>query len=157
MTILVLAIGNILLSDDGIGIHVLNKLRGDFCSADSVKLCDGGTLSFTLVGAIADATALIVIDAAQLGSVPGTIQTFLGTNMDNFLAGQRHLSAHELSIMDLMAMAQLTGDWPERRALIAIQPEKIDWGESPTALVNAAIPAACNRIKSLINHWRNAQ
>ena len=64
-------------------------------------------------------------------------------------------SVHEVGLTDLMSIARLTGSWPERRALVAIQPEKVDWGEHPTARVAAAIPLACARIQSLIESWRD--
>lgn len=52
-----------------------------------------------------------------------------------------------------MAIAQLTGRWPAKRALVAIQPEKLDWGNEPTPPVQSAIPKACRRIEALVKDW----
>ncbi|CAK0760089.1 hydrogenase maturation protease [Gammaproteobacteria bacterium] len=155
MKTLILAIGNTLLSDEGIGVHVLHALQDRFVEKDSVVLVDGGTLSFTLAGSIAEAEALIVVDAAQLQAEPGTLKVFEGEDMDRFLAGNRKSSVHEVGLTDLMTIAQLSGHWPTRRALVAIQPAKMDWGEFPTDRVAAAIPIACQHIQAIIEGWRH--
>ncbi|MDR3394599.1 MAG: HyaD/HybD family hydrogenase maturation endopeptidase [Parasulfuritortus sp.] len=155
MKILVLGIGNTLLSDEGVGIHVLHALAGVFPPEAEVDLLDGGTLSFTLAGPIEDAEALVVVDAAELRSAPGEVRVFEGEAMDAFLAGNRKSSVHEVGLIDLMVIARLAGHWPERRVLVAIQPEKLDWGETPTEKVAAAVPLACEHIKNLIGSWRD--
>lgn len=155
MTTLVLGIGNTLLSDEGVGVFTIRALQEQVREFPDVDFLDGGTLSFTLAGPIADADALIVVDAAQLHDVPGSLQVFAGEAMDRFLAGNRKFSVHEVGLMDLMAIARLQDRWPDRRALVAIQPEKVDWGEAPTAAVAAAIPQACRRIRELLHEWRH--
>jgi hydrogenase maturation protease len=155
MKTLVLGIGNTLLSDEGVGVHVIEALREPLADEAAVELMDGGTLSFTLAGPIQDADALIVVDAAQLGAPPGSVRLFEGEAMDRFLLGNRRSSVHEVGLTDLMAIAKLADHWPERRALLAIQPQQLGWGETPTAPVAAAIPEACRRIHDLIGAWRD--
>jgi hydrogenase maturation protease len=151
---LVLGIGNTLLQDEGIGIHAIRMLAEQTAGRDDIELMDGGTLSFTLAGAIEDADQLIVIDAAQLGGIPGTTQVFEGEAMDSFVGGNRKRSVHEVSLVDLLMIARLADHLPERRALIGIQPQDIDWGESPSPAVAAAIPHACNHALQLIEAWQ---
>jgi hydrogenase maturation protease len=156
MNILVLGIGNTLLSDEGVGIHVVNALlAAPEGPRKGVEYLDGGTLSFTLAGPIQDADALIVVDAAQLNAAAGALQVFLGEDMDRFLNANQKSSVHEVGLTDLRSIAILAGHWPERRALLGIQPQKLDWGEQPTDSVAATIPLACNRINSLIDGWQN--
>lgn len=152
MKTLVLGIGNTLLTDEGVGVHVLGHLGADPLP-EGVELLDGGTLSFTLAGPIEEADALVVVDAANLKSSPGTLQVFEGEAMDAFLMGNRKSSVHEVGLTDLRAIAMLAGHWPERRALVAIQPQAVDWGEAPTPAVAAAIPAAAEAIRDLIQEW----
>ncbi|MDO9385367.1 MAG: hydrogenase maturation protease, partial [Thiobacillus sp.] len=71
MKTLVLGIGNTLLTDEGVGIHVLQALAPELANWPDVTLLDGGTLSFTLAGPIEEADALIVVDAANIKSKPG--------------------------------------------------------------------------------------
>jgi len=152
MKTLVLGIGNTLLTDEGVGVHVLGHLEAEPLPED-VELLDGGTLSFTLAGPIEEADALVVVDAANLKSSPGTLQVFKGEAMDAFLMGNRKSSVHEVGLTDLRAIAILAGHWPERRALVAIQPQAVDWGEVPTPAVAAAIPAAAEAVRDLIQGW----
>jgi hydrogenase maturation protease len=152
--ILILGIGNSLLRDEGAGIHALNRLREELGERDDITFLDGGTLSFTLAGHIEDASRLIVIDAAQLDAAPGHSQVFEGCAMDEFLGSNRKRSVHEVSLLDLMAIAHLADHLPERRALIGIQPAEIDWGEQPSDAVAAAMPQVCAQAMKLIEEWR---
>jgi len=106
MKTLVLGIGNTLLTDEGVGIHVLDRLATE-ALPENVSLLDGGTLSFTLAGPIEEAEALVVVDAANLKSAPGTLQVFEGEAMDAFLMGNRKSSVHEVGLTDLRAIAML--------------------------------------------------
>lgn len=156
MSILVLGIGNTLLSDEGVGIHIVQALSSPSNRPrEGVEYVDGGTLSFTLAVPIQSADALVVIDAAQLNAAPGTIQVFVGNEMDRFLNTNRKSSVHEVGLTDLRAIAILAGHWPEKRVMVAIQPQKLDWGELPTAAVAAAIPKACVEVNLLIDGWLN--
>jgi hydrogenase maturation protease len=156
MSILVLGIGNTLLSDEGVGVHVVQALLSQTSHPRAdVEYVDGGTLSFTLAVPIQSAEALVVVDAAQLNAAPGTVQVFLGEEMDRFLNSNRRSSVHEVGLADLRAIAILAGHWPERRAMIAIQPQKLDWGDYPTVAVAAAIPKVCEEVNLLIDGWKN--
>lgn len=153
MNCLVLGIGNSLLTDEGVGIHVLQALEAEWGQTPNVTLLDGGTLSFTLAGPIEDADALIVVDAANIQSAPGEWKRLKGNEMDAFLMGNRKSSVHEVGLTDLRAIAMLAGHWPEKRAMLAIQPAVVDWGEHPTPAVAAAIPPVCAAIGELIREF----
>ena len=155
MKTLVLGIGNTLLTDEGVGVHVLQALESELADFPDVSLLDGGTLSFTLAGPIEEADALIVVDAANIKSKPGEWTLLEGEEMDTFLMSNRKASVHEVGLTDLRAIAILAGHWPEKRAMLAIQPDVIDWGEHPTPAVAAAIPPACAAIRELIREWHD--
>ncbi|MBW8306509.1 MAG: hydrogenase maturation protease [Thiobacillus sp.] len=155
MKTLVLGIGNTLLTDEGIGIHVLQALEPELANWPDVTLLDGGTLSFTLAGPIEDADALIVVDAANIKTKPGEWALLEGEDMDAFLMGNRKSTVHEVGLTDLRVIAMLAGHWPEKRAMLAIRPEVVDWGEQPTPAVAAAIAPACAAIRGLIREWQH--
>ena len=155
MKMLVLGIGNTLLTDEGIGIHVLQALEPELANWPDVTLLDGGTLSFTLAGPIEEADALIVVDAANIKNKPGEWALLKGEDMDAFLMSNRKATVHEVGLTDLRAIALLAGHWPEKRAMLAIRPDVIDWGEQPTPAVAAAIPSACAAIRELIREWQH--
>jgi hydrogenase maturation protease len=149
---LVLGIGNNLLSDEGVGVHVIRYLADHFPELPDTELMDGGTLSFTLAEPIARTDGLIVVDAARLDAPPGTIRRFEDGDMDLYLKGKRG-SVHEVGLADLIDMTRLTGDMPARRCLIGIQPQFLDWGDRPTSEVEAAIPAAAGMVVETIRRW----
>jgi len=148
----VLAIGNTLLSDEGAGIHVLKYLIRQAFEWDGVHFIDGGTLSFTLAVEIEDTDNLIVLDAAKMGTEPGTVRCFPGADFDSFI-GQPRLSSHEVGLADLVDIARLTESLPSRRALVGIEPQTMDWGELPSPVVYSAIPDAAQVVIDLLQTW----
>ena len=149
---LLLGIGNTLLSDEGVGIHMLDWMQQQFPALSHVDYLDGGTLSFTLAPYIEETDNLVVIDAAELHAEPGTVQVFTGDSMDRF-AGKTKRSVHEVSLGDLLAIAHLTDALPANRALVAIQPQAIGWGDTLTNPVRQALPNAANRVLALLARW----
>lgn len=150
---LVLGIGNTLLCDEGCGVHVVHYLQRHYGQTwPDVCFLDGGTLSFTLASYIDTITQLIVVDAAELHAKPGTIRIFIDAKMDTFLGNSKH-SAHDVGLLDLLDMARLTDHFPSKRALIAIQPQQITWGDKPSQAVVTAIPKAAKGVLELIRVW----
>jgi len=151
---MVLGIGNTLLQDEGAGVHAMRQLQLESADFAGVEFMDGGTLSFSLAGPIGDVDCLLVIDAAELGCPPGSVEVFSGSEMDRFLGANRKCSVHEVGLLDLLAVTHLTDRLPPQRALIGIQPEVLDWGEFPSAAVELALPIACARARELIRSWQ---
>ena len=155
---LVLGLGNTLLGDEGVGVHAVQHLIDHIRQSrpdleNRVELLDGGTLSFTLAADIEDCSQLIVIDATRLDSAPGTVRVFEGEAMDHFLGSGKRSSVHEVSLLDLMAVAALSGHLPQQRALIGVQPEYIDWADSLTPAVSQALPRVCDEVVDLLGRW----
>jgi hydrogenase maturation protease len=156
--ILVLGIGNILLGDDGVGVHCVRQLQTEHCElADDVEFLDGGTLSFTLAAYLEVTNYLIVIDAAQLQQPPGAIALFEDAEMDRFMHRHKKSSVHEVSLVDLLAITRLAGHMPQHRALIALQPHSIGWSETLSEPVNRAVPKACEQALHIIKRWRDCR
>jgi len=158
MKVVVMGVGNTLLQDDGIGVHVTEALRADGQDATAWSdLCfefiDGGTIGLSLLPDIEDAAAVIVVDASELGRSPGAVQVFLDGEIDRQLSGKRR-TVHEVALADLFAAAAIRGRSPARRALVAIQPACTEWGLEPTSDVRAAIPRARQAIHDLAHEWR---
>ena len=151
-TTLVLGIGNTLLSDEGIGIHVLHHLSDETKGREDLELLDGGTLSFTLAEAIAVHPRLVVVDAGRIEGPAGALAVFEGEAMDARLRGGLQ-SVHEVSLSDLMDIARLTDSLPGHRALVAVRPASLDWGDRPTPEVEAAIPHAAQAVLEIVDRW----
>jgi hydrogenase maturation protease len=153
MRILVLGIGNTLLTDEGVGIVAMRELETKFGDCEGMDFLDGGTLSFTLAVPISECDAVLVIDAAELGATPGTVRSFEGEAMDAFLGANRKSSVHEVGLLDLMSISRLTGHWPQRRALIGVQPAMVGWGEALTPEVAASLPEVCATASEIIESF----
>jgi hydrogenase maturation protease len=149
---LILGIGNTLLADEGVGVQMLDYLRGNTTWAERYSLVDGGTLSFTLAPLLEQAGRLVVIDAAQLDAPPGTVRVFEGADMDEY-SSRPGRSVHEVSLGDLLAITQLTETIPPLRALVAIQPETVAWGHTLSEPVQQALPRAAQVIERLLEGW----
>lgn len=153
MKMLILGIGNTLLADEGVGIVAMEALAARYGEREDMEFLDGGTLSFTLAVPISECDALLVIDAAELGAAPGTVRSFEGEEMDRFLGENRKSSVHEVGLLDLRSVSLLTGHWPARRALVAIQPARVDWGETLTPAVAAALPQICEIAVGIVTRF----
>lgn len=151
---LVMGVGNTLLQDDGIGIHVTEFLRETELAEAGLDIVDGGTIGLALLPQLEAADAVIIVDAAEMGAAPGEMRVFLDQEVDRHLSGKRR-SVHEVAVLDLLAAAELRGRRPAHCALVAIQPASTDWGLEPTRDVQAAIPVACETIQSITRSWRH--
>jgi hydrogenase maturation protease len=150
---LVLGFGNVLLSDDGAGIRLIERLRSEM-DAEAAEFIDGGTLSFSLLSYVEASDSMLVLDAADLDAIPGTIAFFEGAAMDDFLKSSRRRTVHEVGLIDLLDMARLRDCLPRRRALLCIQPGRIDWSEALSAPVAQAMPEAARQARSTLQRWR---
>lgn len=154
---ILLGIGNVLLSDDGAGVHVANALDRLMESnglRHPLVVRDGGTIGLSLLSEIDPVSALIAVDAMEMGAPPGTVRLFQGVEMDRQLAGSKR-SAHEVALADLIQAARLSGCAPARRALVGIQPEVTSWGLEPSVAVAAAIPRAVQCVLNLLEEWHD--
>ena len=151
-SVLVLGIGNTLLSDEGIGVHVVERLRSELNDRPGVEILDGGTLSFTLAEPITRAEGLIVVDAARMHARPGTVRVFTNEAMDRYLVGNRQ-SVHEVSLTDLLDIARLSERLPRQRCLIGIEPENLDWGDTPSQMLQPSIAHAVREILTILGNW----
>lgn len=149
---LVLGIGNLLLTDEGAGIHVVRYLAQHYAQWRGMDYVDGGTLNFLLAPRIEQADWLVVVDAANLRAAPGTQRAFHGDDMERFLRGKGR-SPHEVGLLDLLTMARLVGRLPTRRALVGIQPASLEWGNGPSPAVARAIPHAAHEVLRLVEKW----
>jgi hydrogenase maturation protease len=152
-SIAILGIGNNLLQDDGAGIHILNRFAADnpFSNVDCL---DAGTIGLAMMDRLTDLQGLVALDAMRLALEPGTVTVLQGPDMDHHLLNHHH-SAHEVGLSDLMDALRLSDQLPPNRALIGIEPEKMDWGTEPTEKIAAAIPRAAELARDLVRRWQS--
>ena len=102
--ILILGIGNVLMGDEGVGVHVVRRLERMPLPAN-VRLLDGGTGSFQLLEAIQEASRVLLVDATVDGEAPGTVRRLTPRFASDYPAT---LTAHDIGLKDLLDVAYLT-------------------------------------------------
>lgn len=121
----VLGIGNLLLQDEGIGVHLVQKLADELDRSD-VDVIDGGT-DPDIVSCVGDnVERLIIIDAANAGDQPGTIYRFDIGDLESDQSSV--VSLHQIGIVDSINMMSLLGKRPKSVTVIGIEPKSIDFG-----------------------------
>jgi hydrogenase maturation protease len=141
--ILILGVGNLLLRDDGFGVHLINSLKGAVLP-DNVELLEAGTVSHQLIPRLHEIDHLIVIDVVEAGDTPGAIFRFSPDDM-RFPVEQK-ASLHQISLIDVLNMAALTGTKP-KTVIIGVQPKDVSsWSMELNDELIAVIP----RVKELI-------
>jgi hydrogenase maturation protease len=143
--LLILGIGNLLLRDESVGVHVVRALAAQAARSpgtlpSGTHIVEGGTLGLELLPLIDDARAVLLVDAAYLGQSPGSISVLRGADLD--LALGMHLSPHQIATSDLVAVARLNGALPEAVALVGIQPAAVEVGLELSRPVSEAIAQA---------------
>jgi hydrogenase maturation protease len=142
--ILVLGVGNLLLRDEGFGVHAVRRFAQDYEVSSNVRVIDGGTAGLSLLQAILEASHIIVADVARMDSEPGTMARLNGDELtDGFKAKQ---SAHDWSLGEILLQAKMMGHCPSVTVL-AIEPEDMSsFDLNLTPRLSAALPAFVARL-----------
>ena len=151
MDILILGIGNVLLTDEGIGVRALKELERKFTFPANVELLDGGTAGIELLRHIRNRDYLIIIDAMKCDQEPGTVVRVEGDDVP--AAFRTRISPHQLGLSDLLAAAMLTDELPKNLVLFGVEPESIDIGldltETVEANVDTLVGAVADELRSI--------
>lgn len=150
--VLVLGIGNILNTDEGVGVHAVRALQAKFGEPEGFALLDGGTLGLNLLPLVDDATHLLIMDAVDAGKPAGTIIELHGSEIPLF--GGAKLSEHQLTFQEVLGLALLRRTLPEHLALLGVQPESLAIGVGMSPVVQGTLPALCNRAEALLAAWQ---
>lgn len=151
--VLVLGIGNTLWADEGVGPAIVDVLAGS-PEWNGVELVDGGTRGLYLLPYLQAAKSILVFDAVDFNDPPGSVAVLRDDDIPAYF-GQRPLSLHQTSFMDVLAAAELTGYKPQRISLVGIQYHDInDWCGPLSPAVKAAMPTAIALGKRELQSWK---
>ncbi|MDP2754162.1 MAG: HyaD/HybD family hydrogenase maturation endopeptidase [Nitrospirota bacterium] len=137
LKIVILGVGNLLLSDEGVGVHVANELV-KLELPPGVTVVEGGTDGFRLINVITEADRLIVVDAVKGGGAPGSIYRFDINEVQNCPSGFK-TSVHQIGILEVINLSGLIGKTPQT-TVIGIEPESLEMGMELSPEVKAKIP-----------------
>ena len=147
--ILILGIGNILLKDEGVGVHVVNKLK-EMPLPDNVEVLDGGTAGLDLTDFIANRKKVIVIDAVKAGEKPGTIYRLTEKNLN--IKPKAIMSFHEIDFLDALHMSEVMGDKPKETIVIGIEPKDMSDGIELSPEIEERIPRIIEVVMKELNN-----
>ncbi len=151
--VLILGIGNVLWADEGFGVRAVENLNAQYSFAENVRLLDGGTQGIYLVQEIRDADLLLVFDAVDYGLAGGELKLVKDEQVPKFL-GAKKISLHQTGFQEVLALAEMMGDYPDEMLLIGVQPVEIDdYGGSLREPVRAQLqPALQEALRYLAEH-----
>lgn len=109
--ITILGLGNILLGDEGFGVHFIRWFGERYRFSDDVRVLDGGTLGFGLLDIVTSTKHLIVIDVIRVDDDPGSLYRFSQEEME--INMPEPTSAHEVEFADVLIQAELMDQYSE--------------------------------------------
>lgn len=122
--VVVLGLGNILMEDEGIGVHAVNHLEKNYRFKPEIEIVDGGTSGLDLLPFFGPEKSILLIDAVNFDMDPGTV----GVLEDDAILAQLDpkISMHHLGLSDLISISELTDRKAKKMTLLGIQPESME-------------------------------
>ena len=142
--ILILGVGNLLFTDEGFGIRVIEKLQARFEFADNVSVVDGGVLGLNLLGVISEADRLIVVDAIRNQGKPGTLYRLEGKEIPERIRAKNSL--HQVDLLETLTLCQALDKVPQT-VILGAEPENIETlGIDLTPTLQAKVDPMIDRV-----------
>jgi hydrogenase maturation protease len=151
LKIIVLGIGNLLLCDDGVGVHAVHKLMNEYELPEFVQLIDGGTKGLDLLPLLEGKDKLLIIDAANFKKTPGTIDAVEGEKIPSFLSSK--LSVHQIGLPDMLFASRFMGITPSEMCLVGIQPKSTETGTELSEELKKQMEPLIERVLQKLKEW----
>lgn len=150
--IVVIGVGNLLLRDDGLGIHAIRRLGERSDCPPEVEIVDGGTLGLDLLHYLEGTAWLLIVDAVDAGKQPGTIVRLEGQQVPAYL--QFKMSPHEIGLPDMLLAAKLRDLYPNEVVILGVQPQDVTVGLDLSEPVAASLDGLVEFVVSQLHDWR---
>lgn len=152
--ITVLGLGNLLYSDEGVGIHILPLLEERLSQYENVEVIEGATDGMRLLGTIEETDYLIVVDAVNAGKEAGTIITLVDDEIPAYFGIK--MSIHQLGFQEVLFAAKIRDKCPKQMILFGIQPASLDLGLQLTKIVETQLPDLAEKVVQQVKNWCEA-
>lgn len=149
--IVLLGVGNILLTDEGFGVHVVNQLREDYVFNPPISILDGGTMGMELLTYMRGMTKLLLVDAINGGDAPGTVYEFPHEEMNSYFT--EAISVHEVGMQDILRIRALQEDPLEDAVVIGVEPESLELGLDLSETTQVVVKDVKERILAVLASW----
>ncbi len=148
MKIRVVGVGNLLLGDEGIGVHAAHALEAETWPPE-VQIVDGGTSGLSLLDLLENVTKVIFIDAADMKLPPGSWRRFRPEEVRNFYQ-RREMSLHDTGLLEVLALAHRMKTWPEEVVIYGIQPGSVERTLELSAACRTALADVLTKVREEI-------
>jgi len=148
---LILGVGNLLLSDEGAGLRVVEQLVTTHDLPEEVMALDGGTLGLDLLHYLEGVENLLIVDAVEMGEEPGAILRMEGEDVPSFLSVK--MSPHQIGIPDMLFAAKLRDLYPRNVVLWGVQPGSLGVGLELSPPVAAQIDVLMTKVLEELRRW----
>jgi len=145
----VIGIGNILMSDEGVGVRLVEKLRDLATWPNQIEFVDGGAGGLNLLNIIEGADRLIVFDAADMRLPPGQFRV-ISPDQVTEPSPDHYVSMHDVPLMETLSLCERFSHCPEPIRIMAIQPETIDFGRQLSDRLGDAFPGLLDAAGDLV-------
>jgi hydrogenase maturation protease len=151
----ILGVGNLLISDEGFGVHVINRLQEKYSFPENVELLDGGTAGIMLSPFIEDKDILFVLDVVNLDDEPGTVHEFSNADVSSGNI-QTRMSPHQVGLLEILDLCQLRGKAPDRVEMMTVVPADLSTGiglsETLVPVVDKVIDLLLTKLKTITEY-----
>jgi hydrogenase maturation protease len=147
----IIGLGNILLRDEGVGVHVLNALVHRYTFSPPIELIDGGTMGLSLLPSFEGADKVLLVDAIDFDREPGYIEELEDDRIPAVFFPK--FSAHHIGLSDVLFATTIMGIKPGEICLVGIQPESIEIGLEMTEKIQAKTGALIERVIEKLTEW----
>ena len=134
----VIGVGNLLLGDEGVGIHAVRELKKKALPS-GVEVLDAGVAGIGLLDLFQGAEKVLLIDAADMNRVPGTVVRFTPDDIQSHAESPK-FSAHDVGLLEVLQLAKALSQSPPQVVIVGVQPREISWGMDLTPEIQAALP-----------------
>ncbi len=148
-TTLILGVGNIIMGDEGFGVHVAGQLKNAELG-DDIRVEEGGVGGFNLLGLLEGVKRVIVVDVMNTDIPPGEV-LFFKPGPDFSEPGKRIVSFHQVGVLELVQMWGLLGYQAEVFFLVT-RPQRLEWSTELSPAVDLAAAKAVDLIKGLVKN-----
>lgn len=139
MKTLIFGAGNLILSDEGFGVHCIKYLEDNYDFPEEVELFDGGTLGIMVTHKIEEAERVFIVDTVETSGEPGDVFRFEKEDiMLNRLPVK--LSPHQIGIQEMLYISEMRGECPDRISLLGVIPASLDPGSDLSGTLNEKLP-----------------
>lgn len=146
-----IGLGNLLLGDEGVGVHAVEALKKNYEFPEEIRLLDGGTLGLDLLHLIEGVEKVLFVDAVDVKREPGTIAVIQGEDLPSLL--EPKLSLHHVGLSDLLFASGFLGTRPAEIVLVGIQPETMEIGLELSKTIQGRFDRLLETVLEKLQEW----